>query len=167
MNLEQKARAFATKAHEGQVRKDGVTPYITHPEAVVALLRDEVGVDDQEVLAAAWLHDVVEDCDYGLDDIRNEFGPRVAAYVGGLTKFRPKEDYLDSFRTLSYEVKLIKLADVVHNSSCMHGGIPEETIRNKVSECDFVFYELAQEVHPPFYDVLVRNVEPWRCLTRV
>jgi (p)ppGpp synthase/HD superfamily hydrolase len=160
--LEKKARQFATKAHEGQLRKDGITPYIAHPEAVVALLRDEVGIADDSILSAAWLHDVVEDCDATVEELEREFNPSISRYVSALTKGESREDYLDRFRRADYGVQIIKLADVVHNCSCLFKGINEKTIRNKLDDCQSVFYDLALQLHPPFYDKLEQYLKPWR-----
>lgn len=82
-----RAEAFATKAHEGQERKFSGKPYIVHPSRVVTTLRAWGATDD--VLAAGWLHDTVEDCDVTVGEIKHEFGPRVATLVGALTKPRP------------------------------------------------------------------------------
>lgn len=85
----EKARA----AHAGQVRNgSGGMPYVEHPIAVAALL-EEQGYGD-EVLAAALLHDVVEDSGTTLDEIREEFGEGVAGMVGALTD----DEALDSYR---------------------------------------------------------------------
>jgi (p)ppGpp synthase/HD superfamily hydrolase len=85
----EKARA----AHAGQVRNgSGGMPYVEHPMAVAARL-DEHGYGE-EVLAAALLHDVVEDSGTGLDEIREEFGEGVAGMVGALTD----DEALDSYR---------------------------------------------------------------------
>ena len=76
-----KAIAFAVKAHEGQPRKGTEIPYIFHP-LEVGMIVSRI-TDDEEVIAAAVLHDTVEDCDaVTLDDIRREFGDRVARIVG-------------------------------------------------------------------------------------
>ena len=76
-----KAIAFAVKAHEGQPRKGTEIPYIFHP-LEVGMIVSRI-TDDEEVIAAAVLHDTVEDCDaVPLDDIRREFGDRVARIVG-------------------------------------------------------------------------------------
>jgi guanosine-3',5'-bis(diphosphate) 3'-pyrophosphohydrolase len=78
------ALAKASDAHAGQVRNgSGGMPYIEHPIAVAALL-DEHGFDE-ETLAAALLHDVIEDSDATLDELRDQFGDTVAGYVGALT----------------------------------------------------------------------------------
>lgn len=85
----EKARA----AHEGQVRNgSGGMPYVEHPIAVAARL-EELGVSD-EVLAAALLHDVIEDSETTLDELRQPFGDEVAGLVGALTD----DESIDSYR---------------------------------------------------------------------
>src|SRR5436305_11584737 len=78
-----KAYQVAFDAHDGQVRRSG-DPYITHPLAVATILA-ELGLDDVTI-AAALLHDAVEDTGISLDDVTREFGPQVAAMVDGVTK---------------------------------------------------------------------------------
>ncbi len=75
-------RRFAWRAHEGQ--RYGELPYTAHLEAVVATL-ERFDYRDPAVLAAAWLHDCVEDCGVPLDDIHTLAGPRVAALVDAVT----------------------------------------------------------------------------------
>lgn len=79
----ERARQFARRAHEGQLRKDGA-PYIAHPERVAQLLM-RYHYDD-EVVAAGWLHDVVEDCGVQLSEIEQLFGKRVASLVDAVTE---------------------------------------------------------------------------------
>jgi (p)ppGpp synthase/HD superfamily hydrolase len=108
-----KARMFATVAHSGQMRKDGKNPYIVHPERVVKVLQD-AGVVDPEILAAAYLHDVLEDTK---EDI-SEFPERVQKLVKELTKpagTKDKNAYIAGFAGKSYEALLIKLADRYDN----------------------------------------------------
>jgi (p)ppGpp synthase/HD superfamily hydrolase len=82
----------ARRDHEGQIRNgSGGMPYVKHPIAVAAML-DERGYRD-EVLAAALLHDVVEDSDTGLDELREKFGEEVAGMVGALTDDESIEEY--------------------------------------------------------------------------
>ena len=80
MNIKEKAKIFAIKAHKGQIRKsEPDKPMIIHPISV-GLLLEEYGYDD-EVIAAGFLHDVVEDTKYTLEDIKKEFGDEVANLV--------------------------------------------------------------------------------------
>src|SRR5688500_19144302 len=82
----QRAASFAARFHQGQLRKDGTTPYIAHPFRVAMTVRDVFGVDDPIALAAALLHDVIEDTTADYDDLEREFGAEVARVVAALTK---------------------------------------------------------------------------------
>lgn len=123
-SLESRARDFATEAHRGQVRRYTDEPYINHPAAVVEIVR---GVPhDEEMLAAAWLHDVVEDCGLEGEDVLRVFGFGVAALVSALTKVsRPSDGNraarmeIDRRHTAaaSPRAKTIKLADLIDNSA--------------------------------------------------
>lgn len=99
MTLFEKSIAFALKAHEGQVRKKSGTPYILHPMEAAAIAATLT--DDQEVLAAVMLHDTVEDTDVTLDDIRREFGERVARLVQGETE----KEYAELSREQSWQLR--------------------------------------------------------------
>lgn len=75
---------FATKAHEGQLRKVTQSPFIIHPLAVGCTLAD--AGEDEDVVVAGFLHDTVEDTDVTLDQIRDEFGDEVAELVDGCSE---------------------------------------------------------------------------------
>ena len=113
----------AEKAHRGQLRKSG-DPYITHPVAVATILA-ELGMTPS-TLAAALLHDTVEDTDYSLDQLRREFGHEIAMLVDGVTKL-DKVKYGDAAQAetvrkmvvaMSRDIRVlvIKLADRLHNA---------------------------------------------------
>ncbi|CAI1585846.1 GTP pyrophosphokinase [Serratia ficaria] len=126
MNLELKAQRFATEAHQAcnQRRKFTGEPYIIHPAAVVALLRQ--ANPTPEMVAAAWLHDTVEDTPVTLADIRREFGPRVERYVEMLTdiqtrsyggeRLQRKNANLRHSAQACAEAQTIKLCDLIDNS---------------------------------------------------
>jgi (p)ppGpp synthase/HD superfamily hydrolase len=123
MSLEQKAREFATKAHFGQLRKYSGAFYITHPEAVANLVRSVPHTE--EMLAAAWLHDVVEDCGVTLDDVQAMFGWEVRSMVSGLANQSKPSDGNRETRKLidlvhtakaSAQAKTIKPADLIDNT---------------------------------------------------
>jgi len=121
------AYAFAAKAHEGQFRKDGVTPYITHPVAVAERILEEKWPDPLHrvpvLLEAALLHDVVEDTPVTIKEVEEAFGKEVARVVGFLTndpqlkgnrRFRKfYTSYLLGFAP--DDVKIVKLVDRIHN----------------------------------------------------
>lgn len=125
MTLEARAKALATERHAriDHRRKYTGEPYITHPEAVAEMVR---GVPHTEaMLAAAWLHDTVEDTGTSLAEIREHFGDEVAALVEQLTDVSRPEDGSRAVRkaidrthsaAASPAAKTIKLADLIDNS---------------------------------------------------
>ena len=115
------AAAFAARAHRAQLRKDHVTPYGVHPARVALIVSALFGETDDAVLAAAHLHDVIEDCDVDYDDVLERFGPHVADLVAVLTKdmrlIEPEREkaYDAQLAAGPWEGRLIKLADVYDN----------------------------------------------------
>lgn len=108
----QRCKEVATKAHGGQYRRDGITPYITHPEKVVELVGDDV-----DMQCAAWLHDVLEDTDWTVDDLREAgINNRTIHAVELLTKNRgvPYKHYLEGL-SCTYVALSVKVADMVAN----------------------------------------------------
>ncbi len=116
-----KAIAFAARKHQGQMRKDGRTPYFSHPVRVMSLVALEFGVKDVDTLCAAVLHDTIEDTATDRDDIEQLCGRRVAKYVVYLTKDKrlPEERrehrYFRGLAKAPLEVKLCKLGDTLDN----------------------------------------------------
>ncbi len=80
------AISFATRAHHGQLRKDGRTPYVSHVYRVSLIVRHVFGIDDPAVLTAAVLHDTIEDTTTDFDDVEEHFGAEVAGWVARLSK---------------------------------------------------------------------------------
>lgn len=118
-----KARAFATAAHTGQVRKYTKEPYIVHPIEVMQIVMTVK--HDEAMLAAALLHDVVEDTDFTIEDILREFGPDVASLVDDLTDVSRPEDGNRAHRKsldrahsakASPRAQTVKLADLISNA---------------------------------------------------
>jgi GTP pyrophosphokinase len=121
-----KALDFADKAHSGQTRKSG-EPYIIHPCSVVDILLYDLDLVFPHLLAAAFLHDVVEDLDdITIDQIENLFGNKVAEIVDGCTKLRRFRMPTNTLKDLTHskifltasrcpEIFLVKLADRLHN----------------------------------------------------
>ena len=83
-SLWQEASAFSARVHRHQKRNDG-TPYASHPTRVAMTIALVFGFDDPEILAAAFLHDTIEDCDVDYDEILEHFGRNVANYVAAMT----------------------------------------------------------------------------------
>jgi len=132
------AIGFAGRAHLGQLRKDGKTPYVSHVFRVAMTLSQLFGVKEEEILTAAVLHDTIEDTTTDFDDIEERFGLRVAEWVALLSKdmrmpHGKREDaYLRQLAQAPYEVKLIKLADMYDNlldSQFCAEGNPAHTLR--------------------------------------
>ena len=117
-----KALAFAADKHRDQRRKDAAaSPYINHPIALANVLVREGDVTDPDVLAAALLHDTVEDTQTTPAELANAFGPAIAAIVEEVTddKSLPKAErkrlQVEHAATMSEAAKLVKLADKICN----------------------------------------------------
>jgi guanosine-3',5'-bis(diphosphate) 3'-pyrophosphohydrolase len=116
------ALSFAARAHQGQLRKDGRTPYAAHPSRVCLIVRQVFGFDDPEILAAAALHDTIEDTTTDYDDILEHFGSNVANWVRAMTKDKRLEEidrekaYIEQLLQADWQVHIIKLADILDNS---------------------------------------------------
>jgi (p)ppGpp synthase/HD superfamily hydrolase len=113
--LTDKARDFATEAHRGQFRRNGITPYILHPAHVVSRLAAEG--ESENVIAAAWLHDVLEDTQTTEIFLRSAgFPDRVIKAVVALSK-RKGEDYDEYLSRVMLDAiaRKVKIADILHN----------------------------------------------------
>jgi guanosine-3',5'-bis(diphosphate) 3'-pyrophosphohydrolase len=117
-----KALSFAAQKHRDQRRKDAeASPYINHPIALAEVLAAEGGVSDIEVLAAALLHDTIEDTATSFEELVEHFGGRIAAMVGEVTddqklpKAERKRLQIVHAAGLSTGAKLVKLADKICN----------------------------------------------------
>lgn len=148
---------FATKAHSGQKRKNAIVvngiqeypDYIVHPIAVaeiaekIILSTNESAKNDgfyknwienkiKLVKSVALLHDVVEDTDYTIEDIRNLFGDKIAIDVDMLTHYK-HEDYFDYFKRIlesgNINVKIVKFADITHNLSTAGNFISKHKVQ--------------------------------------
>ena len=158
MNLLHEAYDFAAYAHKDQLRKSG-EPYISHPVAVARIVAEELELGANPVMAA-FQHDVVEDCPYGIDEIRERFGEDVAFLVGVVTK-QKKDRYdqskqVDNFRqmlsSVQFDVRaiLVKLADRLHNMRTLSSMRPDKQMKI-ASETDYFYAPLANRLG--LYDV--------------
>jgi guanosine-3',5'-bis(diphosphate) 3'-pyrophosphohydrolase len=150
--LIERAYATAERAHSGQKRMSG-EPYITHPVAVAQILAD-LGIGSKTI-AAALLHDTVEDTEYTLDMVRHDFGDEVAMLVDGVTKL-DKLKYGDSAQAetvrkmvvaMSKDIRVlvIKLADRLHNARTW-GFVTEESATRKAQETLEIYAPLAHRL---------------------
>ncbi len=121
--LWQAAASFAARSHQHQTRKDGRTPYVAHPFRVAMTVRDVFACDDPTALAAALLHDVIEDTGADYDDLAEQFSPVVADVVAALTKnmalpeHQREIEYDRRLAQAPWQARLIKLADCYDNYS--------------------------------------------------
>ena len=178
LEIIQKAFDFANEAHKGVRRRSG-EPYILHPIAVAKIVVSNIGLGYKSIVAAL-LHDVVEDTDYTVDDLRKLFGDKVATLVEGLTKIKTVLDNEDkaeqksmqaeNFKrillTLNDDVRvvLIKLADRLHNCRTIE-FMPEHKRDKILSETMFIFIPLAHRlglygVKSEMEDIWLRYKEP-------
>lgn len=128
--LVERAMRVAARCHREQTRKASDLPYLTHP-ASVAMLLTKAGITDDEILAAALLHDVVEDTDCSIEVLAAEFPPKVIEFVAALTERKRddagqkrswqdrKTEHLEHVAAASWEARAITLADKLHNLGTM------------------------------------------------
>ncbi len=135
-NLVFEAASFAARAHRHQVRKDGQTPYAAHPFRVCLVVRHVFGIDDPRVLAAALLHDTIEDTPTDFDDLAERFGAEIAGWVAALTKDMRMEErereeaYRRVLASSPWPVVVCKLADIYDNLADSQGLPPERRARS-------------------------------------
>ena len=154
-DLIRNALDIAIDAHKDQYRKSG-EPYIFHPISVAKIVAEKIGLDANSI-AAALLHDVVEDSEYNIEKIKSAFGEKIARIVEGLTKIsRLKKDKIvsiqsENFRkmllTLNDDVRviLIKIADRLHNMRTMDSMSYEKQIKIS-SETLYIYAPIAHRI---------------------
>ena len=164
MEVVHRAFEFANDAHRNVRRRSG-EPYMIHPIAVARIVVDDIGLGYKSI-SAALLHDVVEDTDYTVEDIREHFGNKIASLVDGLTKIKTvldneqkthgtdisqqslqAENFKRILLTLNDDVRvvLIKLADRLHNCRTIE-HMPEHKRDKILSETMFIFIPLAHRL---------------------
>jgi len=154
LKLIKKAFDVAWDAHKDQRRKSG-EPYIFHPIAVAKIVAEEIGLGATSI-AAALLHDVIEDSDYTYEDIEKLFGKKIADVVNGLTKISvmnnqnisvQSENYRKLLLTLSddFRVILIKIADRLHNMRTLDSMRPDKQ-KKIASETVYIYAPMAHRL---------------------
>src|SRR4030066_119810 len=152
----EKAFRIANEAHWNMRRKSG-EPYILHPISVAKIVNQEIGLAARSITAAL-LHDVVEDTDYSLENIRRDFGPKIASLIDGLTKISgtynkessssyQAENFRKMLLTLSDDMRviLIKIADRLHNMRTLD-SMPEHKKMKVAGETIFLYAPLAHRL---------------------
>ena len=164
LEVVQRAYEFANEAHKNVRRRSG-EPYMLHPIAVAQIVVDDIGLGYKSI-SAALLHDVVEDTDYTVEDLRERFGDKIASLVDGLTKIKnvldteqkthatdiaqqslQAENFKRILLTMNDDVRvvLIKLADRLHNCRTIE-HMPEHKRDKILSETMFIFIPLAHRL---------------------
>ncbi|MBO4585394.1 MAG: bifunctional (p)ppGpp synthetase/guanosine-3',5'-bis(diphosphate) 3'-pyrophosphohydrolase [Bacteroidales bacterium] len=164
LEVVRRAYNFANDAHRNVRRRSG-EPYMIHPIAVAQIVVDNIGLGYKSI-SAALLHDVVEDTDYTVDDLRERFGDKIATLVDGLTKIKnvldteektkgtdishrsmQAENFKRILLTMNDDVRvvLIKLADRLHNCRTIE-HMPEHKRDKILSETMFIFIPLAHRL---------------------
>jgi GTP pyrophosphokinase len=156
IELIEKAFRIANEAHWNMRRKSG-EPYVIHPICVAKIVNQEIGLGAKSI-AAALLHDVVEDTDYSLNDIEREFGQKIASLIDGLTKISgtynketstsmQAENFRKMLMTLSDDLRviLIKIADRLHNMRTLD-SMPEHKKMKVAGETIFLYAPLAHRL---------------------
>lgn len=143
------AAHFAADRHRDQRRKGARnTPYINHPLEVADRIVRVGGVDDVDVLAAAILHDTIEDTETTADEIERAFGPVVTALVlevtddRSLTSMERKRLEIEHASTLSPDAKLIKLSDKISNVADMETNPPSHWSRQRMRD----YLDFAEQI---------------------
>lgn len=180
-----KAFNLANEAHKGARRRSG-EPYIMHPLAVARVVSKEMGLGSTSI-SAALLHDVVEDTDFTVEDIRVMFGDKIAQIVDGLTKISSgmfgenvsaqAENFRKLLLTMSEDIRviLIKIADRLHNMRTLSSMAPAKQFKI-TGETLYIYAPLAHRLglfaikteleelcfkheHPDIYEMLSKNIE--------
>lgn len=188
VDLIEKAFNFAREAHDGVCRLSG-EPYIMHPLAVAQIVCGEIGLGSTSICAAL-LHDVVEDTDYTVEDIRNIFGSKIAQIVDGVTKISggifgsqasaQAETFKKLLLTMSEDIRviLIKISDRLHNMRTLDSQLPDKQ-RKIAGETLYIYAPLANRLglnrikeeledlsfkyeHPEEYSLIVSRISDRR-----
>lgn len=177
MTLIQKADAFAEKAHEGMTRKGTTIPYITHPREAAQIAASMT--DDPEVIAAALLHDVIEDCGVSAGMLEAQFSARVAQIVLAESETkddnpceswnRRKQEAIDKLSRGTREEKIVALSDKLSNMRAIRRDY------DALGEAMFVrFHQHDKSRHAWYYRSIVSLLEgelgltdAWRELTQL
>jgi guanosine-3',5'-bis(diphosphate) 3'-pyrophosphohydrolase len=134
------AKKYAIKQHKGQYRKNNKTPYWHHLRDVVNNL-EMMGIKDEYILCAGWLHDVIEDTSFDFDNVLKDFGKKTAQIVSDVTKEtrlpknQQEKNYLKQLSESSWQSKVVKLADILANvSDLKNSGFTKEKKINHIKK---------------------------------
>ncbi len=167
MNKILDAETFARKKHKHQTRNDKITPYSDHLEKVVEILKN-LGITDETILAAGWLHDTIEDTDTDYDDIL-KFGEETADIVATLTKdtriIRDKRElaYCTQLKEGTWQAQIVKFADMLANledldNSDYSDSKKTEQAQNKVEYYDSIKAGLENNKNISNFDSQIKRL---------
>ena len=169
-----KAYELAVKAHSRQRRKSG-EPYVFHPIEVARICSKNIGLGPTAITCAL-LHDVVEDTDVSLEEIKEMFGSRVAKIVDGLTKldgtYKAENMQAENFKKVlstlveDVRVSLIKIADRLHNMRTL-GSMPRHKQLKIAAETEYIYAPLSHRlglyaIKTEFQDLCFKIMDPQR-----
>ncbi len=172
MKLLHQAQKYAFKFHKKQDRDgDSPLPYFTHPADVVNILRYEALETDPEILAAGFLHDVIEETEATLEELEAKFGPRVTGLVMELTRDEPSDEVrasldevelwelrsqllLDGIARMSPEAQRVKLADRVSNLRGSLATREGEKLDRYLRQSRKILERVPREVSPKLWDLV-------------
>lgn len=171
-NIIPKAKEFASLMHAGQKRKEGI-PFIIHPKSVARILEEVVfeawphakptpkKPKYEIILSVAWLHDVLEDTPVTYDDLKINFGKDIADMVYLLSRNVNREEYKTRIKNSDYTVKIIKLADTLHNVYDPYSlsYLSPASIQRKIDDCLEFYIPLAMEVCPIIGCKLIDSID--------
>ena len=145
-----KAQRFACEKHKNQKRKDSVTPFSEHLEGVVNRLKN-LGITNQDVLCAAWLHDTIEHTETTFDEINEIFGNTISVLVLSLSKNselsrKEKEtQYIQQLKDSTPQAKIIKLCDISANLKDIANAPISKTQKNKQTKKLFRYLRVIKK----------------------
>jgi (p)ppGpp synthase/HD superfamily hydrolase len=174
LTLLHEAVRWATKLHRAQDR-DGefALPYITHPLDVVSLLRYKGEVTDENMLAIAILHDVVEQCGVTVEEVSSRFGSVIGAGVNELTRREPSpasiegmdadqiwqlraDLLLEEIRGMSFVAKTVKLADRLSNLASARATRSPDRLQRYIQQTYLILEAIPRETCPALWDEVRR-----------
>ncbi|MEA3514385.1 MAG: HD domain-containing protein [Nanoarchaeota archaeon] len=144
--IEKIAKHYAGMYHKGQFRRNSELPYIVHPENVVNYMK-QFGVEDEDSLAIAWLHDTIEDTSLTYNRIKSVFGRNIADGVYLLTRNVDREEYKRRLSFAPENIRMIKLCDTLDNITTLE-CLSSEGIMRKVDDCKDYYIPMAEELCP-------------------
>jgi len=167
LDLVKSAELFAKNKHAGQFRADGTTPYSKHLEDVLNRLKS-LGVIDEHILCAGWLHDTIENTDTTFDDLYEQFESEIAVLVSSLSKdmtlSRKKREqaYVIQLKEASFSAKLIKLCDISANLSDLKNYEASKSkklrqVKQKRHYLSIIKNDLVGNPHYPYVQSLLES----------